>query len=142
MATVHYWNRVMPTNDLNFEINGYTKVKILGTGARSEIWLIKQNGTERLFALKRTTIRNRSDLKYVEQSRNEYETLQHVSHPNIRKVYAIREARGFFHVREVQLIMEYCRGVSLKERPPCGIERITNIFTQTAAIMHQVNSAG
>jgi len=126
----------------DFTLAGYTKIKLVGKGARSEIWQVKHQGTNQMLALKRTMINNKSDTRYLDQTYNEHHTLQHVKHPNIRKTYAIREIRSLFTVKEIQLLMEYCKGDSLKDRPPFGLLRICDIFTQVASIMHHVNSAG
>ncbi len=129
-------------NNSDFKVPGYNKIKLIGTGARSEIWQVIHNQTGRTFALKRTTINTKFDKRFLEQSRNEYRILQEINHPNIRNIYAIREIRTFLSVREVRLLMQFCQGFSVKERPPATLVETCVIFAQTAAIMHDINAAG
>ncbi len=125
-----------------FRVSGYQVIRIIGTGAKSTIWEVRQETTGQSFALKRVIKQNNDDDRFANQIINEFECGQHIDHPNIRKVYDLRKIRKFISVREIQLLMEYCPGRSVQDAPPKSILDACSIFTQVAAAMDDFNKAG
>ncbi|HPS52747.1 MAG TPA: hypothetical protein PLK08_04255, partial [Phycisphaerae bacterium] len=73
-----------------FYLPGYNLVRILGHGAASTIWEVKCIETGRTFAVKRVCRASKSDQRFVDQIKNEYQIASKISHSNIRKVYNLR----------------------------------------------------
>ena len=78
-------------------LKGYQAVRVIGTGAGSVIWEVRDVETGKLCALKRV-IKNNGDTRFINQVLNEYETSRAVNHPAIRKVYSLRKLRRLFSV--------------------------------------------
>jgi serine/threonine-protein kinase len=133
---------IMANNNNDLTLPGYHKVRIIGTGARSVIWEVKNFETGTVCALKRVMINNKDEKRYIDQADNEHTILSKIEHPNVRKSYAIRKVYKLFKVKEVHLLMQYCPGKSLKEAPPDNIREQCNILAQVASIMHIVNKWG
>ncbi|MCK5114451.1 MAG: serine/threonine protein kinase [Phycisphaerae bacterium] len=122
-------------------LRGYQAVRVIGTGAGSVIWEVRDEETGRLFALKRV-IKNNGDTRFIHQVLNEYATSRAVDHPTIRKVYSMRKLRKLFSVHEIHMVMELCPGQSVQDRPPKDIAEACEIFFQVANAMQRLNEAG
>lgn len=122
-------------------LKGYQAVRVIGTGAGSVIWEVRDVTTGELCALKRV-VKNNGDGRFIAQILNEYETSRAVDHPAIRKVYSLRKLRRLFSVREVHLVMELCSGRSVQDRPQQSISDTCEIFFQVANAMYRLNEAG
>lgn len=125
-----------------FRVSGYQIIRIIGTGARSTIWEVRQETTGQSFALKRVVRQNNDDDRFANQISNEFECGQQIDHQNIRKIYDLRKIRKFLSVREIQLLMEYCPGRSVQDAPPKNVLDACSIFTQVATAMDDFNKAG
>ncbi len=125
-----------------FYLPGYNLVRILGHGAASTIWEVKCIETGRTFAVKRVCRASKSDQRFVDQIKNEYQIASKISHSNIRKVYNLRIVRRLFVVSEVHMLMEYCPGVSVADNRPTDILEACGIFAQVANAMQAMNEAG
>ncbi len=124
------------------DVPGYNVVQILGSGARSTIWQIRDPGENRDYALKRVVKRDNSDDRFFEQVINEYRIGSRLDHPSIRKIYKIRKIRKWLKVREMHLIMEFCRGESLQGDRPESLHRTLRIFSRVAAALAYMNARG
>ena len=122
-------------------LRGYQAVRVIGTGAGSVIWEVRDAETGQMCALKRV-IKNSGDTRFIHQILNEYETSRSVDHPAIRKVYSLRKLRRLFSVCEVHMVMELCPGQSVQDRPPQNVPEACEVFFQVANAMHRLNEAG
>ena len=87
--------------------NYYEKIKEIGTGGDSRIFLVKNKETKIKYALKEI---DKNSIHDKSQYQNEIENLKKLSHPNIIKLYEIYEKSNLIH-----LILEYCSGGDLFE---------------------------
>jgi len=121
---------------------GYQRVRILGTGAHSSIWQVKDLSTGRVCALKSVSLETRDDDRFFEHTLNEYNVASQIDHPNVRKVYELRRVRKFMRVRELQLLMEFCPGRSVQEQRPRSLVGVCSVFAQTAHALQKINDRG
>ncbi|MDP6544471.1 MAG: serine/threonine-protein kinase [Phycisphaerae bacterium] len=121
---------------------GHKIVRLLGNGARSTIWQVRQISTGKFFALKRVVKRERSDYRFIEQVEAEYTNAHRLDHPNLRKVYNLKRIRRWLAVSEVQLMMEYCGGDTVQNARPQSIPRVVEIFTTVASVLEHMNARG
>lgn len=122
---------------------GYQMVQFLGTGSRSTIWQLREIRTGKLFAIKRTVKRESNDYRYLEQAIREFEVGSRLDHPNLRKVFWMRRVRSLLlAVREVHVLMEYCPGKSVQEKPPETVPAAVTAFLQVAAAIGHMNREG
>ncbi|MCD6365357.1 MAG: protein kinase, partial [Planctomycetes bacterium] len=121
---------------------GYQVMQLLGNGARSTIWQIRENSTGDVLALKRVVKRESSDARFLAQAVNEYDIASQLDHPALRKIYRIRRLRRWMSVREVHLIMEFCDGVTLQNKRPEDIDEIVRIFYEVAGALAHMNAEG
>lgn len=117
---------------MSFTVPGYIVHHRLGTGARATIWLVESHQTGELFALKRVTRRAGDDNRYILQAENDFSVSSKVNHPNLRRSFEMRRVRRLFQVRELQILMEYVEGRTLKEIGPLGTHGLLGIFIQVA----------
>ena len=82
---------------------------ILGKGAFSEVYLVKDTNTNTLMAMKVIKEKSVDPIKKI-YLQNEIEILKIINHPNIIKFY--KEER--YHDK-ICVFLEYCNGGSLKE---------------------------
>ncbi|MBN1554436.1 MAG: serine/threonine protein kinase [Phycisphaerae bacterium] len=123
-------------------LNGYQRVRILGTGAHSTIWLVRDPTTGQTRALKSVLREGEHHDRFLEQTINEYNVANRIDHPNVRKIYEIRRIRKLVRVRELQLLMEYCPGRSVQEQRPRSLLGICSVFAQTAHALQKINENG
>jgi len=121
---------------------GYKVVRLLGNGARSTIWQVRQLSTGKFFALKRVVKRERSDYRFIEQVEAEHALAHKLDHQNLRKIYDLRRIRKWLAVSEIQLMMEYCEGETVQNSRPQSIPRVVSIFNQVAEALEHMNSRG
>ena len=122
---------------------GYQVVQFLGTGTRSTIWQLRETRTGKLFAIKRAVKRESNDYRYLEQAIREFEVGSKLDHPNLRKVFWMRRVRSLLlSVREVHVLMEYCEGKTIQEKPPDSLAKSVNVFLQVASALAHMNREG
>ncbi len=124
------------------QIPGYQVVQFLGSGARSTIWQIRDCETDELFALKRVVKRDASDMRFLEQAINEHEIGSQLTHPGIRKILDLRKVKKWLSLREVRVVMEYCRGKSVQEQRPDGVAETVRVFVEVATALAYMNKQG
>jgi len=125
-----------------FHVPGYQVVRLLGTGAHSTIWEVRDMQTQRPYAIKRVVKNDKTDDRFIQQAVNEYEVAQRIDHPNVRKIYKLRKIRKLFSVRELHLLMEFCPGRNAQDDPPKSVLDVCVIFAQVANAMHRINKSG
>jgi len=123
-------------------VPGHKVVQLLGNGARSTIWQLRNLSTGKFYALKRVVKRERSDFRFIEQVETEYANASKLDHPNLRKVYSLRRIRKWLAVSEVHLMMEYCSGETIQNARPQSVPRVVSIFSKVASVIEHMNSRG
>jgi len=123
-------------------VPGHKIVQLLGNGARSTIWQIRDLSTGKFYALKRVIKRERSDFRFIEQVEAEYTNSLKLDHPNLRRIYKLKRLRRWLAVSEVQLMMEYCSGDTIQNARPQSIPLVVEIFTRVASVLEHMNSRG
>ncbi|MBR9813066.1 serine/threonine protein kinase [bacterium] len=97
--------------DTGFEIDGFTLVRELGSGAMGRVYLAKQNSPQRHVAIK---LLSRSGPEMASRFRREADLLARLEHPNIARIYETGEAQ--VHGAPTQWIaMEYVEGDNLRD---------------------------
>ena len=69
------------------DLNGFTIIRRLGTGARTTIYLATDDETKTKVALKRAVFERPEDSRIFEQIINEYKISKQVEHPYLRKCH-------------------------------------------------------
>ncbi len=132
----------MATVTGTLQVPGHKVVQLLGNGARSTIWKVRNLTSGKFYALKRVVKRERNDFRFIEQVEAEYANACKLDHPNLRKVLNLRRIRKWLAVSEVQLMMEYCSGETIQNARPQSVPKVVSIFTKVAAVLEHMNSRG
>lgn len=120
----------------------FQAVRILGTGAHSTLWQVRDPRNSQVRVLKRVVKNDRSDDRFFRQTINEYEIARQIDHPNVRKAYELRRIRKMMRVRELHLLLEYCPGRSAQEQRPRGLVGVCSVFAQAANALHNIHEHG
>lgn len=99
-------------------IEGYTKLSILGRGAYSTIFLCRDKSTGEICAIKQVEIKNPDEMKYVGHLESEHAISQRFDHPVLRKTYKVLYNRRWLRVHSAALVMEYADGRPLTDMMP------------------------
>ena len=126
----------------NLKIDGYSIIKRIGTGARTSIYLARDETTEQTVALKRAVMETPDDTRIFEQMAAEYNVSQNIDHPYIRKCLKIIKKRKLLRVEEVILTMEMFEGQSLEERESLSLGDILLVFRMVASGLNAMHQAG
>jgi serine/threonine protein kinase len=131
--------KAMPTQ---IDVDGYTIIRKIGTGARSTIYLVKDDITGESVALKRAHLDAPEDVRIFEQIETEFKVSKHIDHPYIRKCIKITKHRKLLRVNEVLMTMEMFDGKSLEESPGLSLGDILLVFRMVAAGLNAMHQAG
>ncbi|MBL7106238.1 MAG: serine/threonine protein kinase [Phycisphaerae bacterium] len=118
----------------------FTISRRLGVGARSTIYLAKDNSTNMDIALKRVIHEQPEDHRIFEQCKTEYRTAMQIDSPYVRKCYKLKKIRKMLKVKEILLSMELLDGETLEKSPTLSLLDILLVFRMTATgllAMHQ-----
>ena len=125
-----------------FNIEGFTIIKNIGTGARTTIYLARDEATKERVALKRAVLETPEDTRIFEQIANEYKVSQNIDHPYIRKCNKIIKRRKLMKVSEVLLSMEMFEGRSLEESNAFSLGDLLLIFRMVATALNGMHQCG
>ncbi|MBW8015578.1 MAG: serine/threonine protein kinase [Planctomycetes bacterium] len=129
-------------NNQILDIDGFTIIKSIGTGARTTIYLARDEATRQKVALKRAILENPEDTRIFEQIENEYKVSQNIDHPYIRKCHKIIKKRKLLKVNEVLLSMEMFEGRSLEESNSFSLGDLLLIFRMIATALNGMHQRG
>ena len=130
----------MPKEAVN--IDGFTIIKRLGTGARSVIYLVQDCETNQMVALKRVVFERPEDLRIFKQVETEYNVARQIDHPYIRKCYKLSKKRKILRVNEMLLSMEMFQGQSLEDAPSLSLGDILLVFRMIATALNAMHERG
>ena len=89
-------------------IDDLTLIKQLGKGSFGEVFLTSKAGTKELFATKKINISKVAEERYIKYLNNELFILKNVNHPNIVKLYDIKQTLNNYY-----LVFDLCNGGGL-----------------------------
>ena len=114
------------------DIGGFSIIKRIGTGARSTIYLAKDEQDKTDVALKRVIFERPEDARIFEQVETEYKVGRRIDHPYVRRCHKLRKLRSMFKVKEMLLSMEYFDGQSLEDGPTLSLVDVLLVFRMVA----------
>ncbi len=121
-------------------IDGYTKLSVLGHGAYSTIYLARDKSTGEICAIKQVDIDSSDMMKYINHIEQEHAIAQRFDHPVLRKTYKVLYLRKWFKVSSAALVMEYADGKPLTELMPCrDYVRTLKIFRHVAMALDHMH---
>lgn len=123
-------------------IDGYTIIRRLGTGARTTIYLAKEEQTRNMVALKRALFEKPEDTRIFEQVETEYKVSRRIENPYVRRSYSLIRNRKLLRTNELLLIMEYFDGVSLEEQQRLSMGDVLLIFRMVAIGLNAMHEKG
>ena len=123
-------------------VEGYRIMSEIGRGAASIIYLVQDNKTKQVWALKQVEKSNAKEQRFLDQAVNEYKIAQELNHMGIRAIPKLIKKGSLLNVRELYLVMELVDGQSLEIHPPKTFEEGVNIFKQTARALAHMHSRG
>ena len=124
------------------DIDGYTIIRRLGTGARSVIYLAIEEATKKRVAVKRAILEVPEDTRIFKQIENEYKVSSQIDHPYIRKCHELIHFRKFFKTNELILIMEFFDGQSLEEKKRLSMIDVLLVFRMVAVALNAMHEKG
>jgi serine/threonine-protein kinase len=124
------------------DIDGFTIIKRLGTGARTTIYLARDELTNQKVALKRATLEAPEDTRIFEQIENEYRVARQIDHSYIRKCHKLIKKRKLLRTHELLLSMELFTGKSLEEGGSLSLGDILLVFRMVATALNAMHQAG
>jgi serine/threonine-protein kinase len=129
-------------------LSDYWVGKLLGTGARSQVYEVKRKSDGRLFAAKFLAVRSKEDLKVIGHLENEYSVLQKLHEPKTQASELVvhpeefRKLKGLFKIRGAYLVMERVYGKSLDEYRDYDVADILAIFRQACLALDHMHQRG
>lgn len=124
------------------EIDGFAIIKRIGTGARSTIYLARDESTNQTVALKRAVMECPEDMRIFEQIETEYKVAKHINHPYIRKCHKLIKKRKLMRVTEVLLSMEMFEGQSLEDLKALSLGDVLLVFRMIATALNAMHQEG
>lgn len=124
------------------DIDGYTIIRRLGTGARSVIYLAIEETTKKRVALKRAVLERPEDSRIFDQIATEYKVANHIDHPYIRKCYELIRIRKLLRTNELLLVMEYFDGQSLEDQKRLSMIDVLLVFRMVAIALNAMHEKG
>jgi len=115
-----------------FNLDGFSIVKRLGTGARSVIYLANDENENRQVAIKRAVLERAEDTRIFEQMEMEYKVSKAVDHRYLRKCFKLMKFRNLLTVKEVVLVMEMFEGETLEDSPGLSLIDVLLVFRMVA----------
>jgi serine/threonine-protein kinase len=124
------------------ELDGFTIIKKLGTGARSTIFLALDEENGSTVALKRSVYEKPEDHRIFEQIINEYKVSRIVKHPYLRKCSKLIKIRKVLKVRELLLSMEMFEGETLEKSKTLSLGDVLLVFRMIATGLNAMHQQG
>jgi len=123
-------------------IGGFTILRRIGTGARSTIYLARDEEEGIKVALKRVIFERPEDSRIFEQVDTEYKVAHRIDHPYVRKCYNLRKIRSVFKVKEMLLSMEYFEGKNLEHCSTLSLGDVLLVFRMIASGLNAMHQHG
>lgn len=137
---LHFYLNIMEKSIL--DIDGYTIIRKLGTGARTTIYLVKDEETRETVALKRAVFETPDDTRIFEQMEKEYKVARQIDHPYVRQCLRLIRIRKLLRTTELLLIMEYFEGSSLEDQKRLSMGDVLLVFRMVAIALNAMHEKG
>ncbi|MBN1125670.1 MAG: serine/threonine protein kinase [Sedimentisphaerales bacterium] len=124
------------------DIEDFTIIKHIGTGARSRIYMARDELTGQTVALKRAVLEAPEDARIFEQIETEYKVAKQLDHPYLRKCYKLIKRRKLLRTNEILLSMEFFNGQSLEDGPSLSLGDILLVFRMVATGLNAMHQKG
>lgn len=124
------------------DIDGYTIIRRLGTGARSVIYLAREEATKKRVAIKRAVLEAPEDTRIFKQIETEYKVSSQIDHPYIRKCYELIRSRKLLRTNELLMTMEFFDGQSLEEQKRLSLIDVLLVFRMVAIALNAMHEKG
>ena len=109
-------------------IEDLTLIKSVGKGSFGEVFLASRKGTDQMYAVKKVSKSLVLQEKVKKYFNNEINILKHVNHPNIIKLYEIKQTLNNFY-----LVFDLCNGGGLSNCLEKYMKQNKKPFTQEIA---------
>ncbi len=126
----------------SIDIDGYTIIKKLGTGARTTIYLAREDSTGNRVALKQAILECPEDTRIFEQMESEYRVARQLDHPYLRKCFEIIRIRKLLRTTELYLTMEFFDGQSLEDQQRLSLGDVLLVFRMVAIALNAMHEKG
>jgi eukaryotic-like serine/threonine-protein kinase len=123
-------------------VAGYEVLSVLGYGANSTIFAVRDPKDSQVYALKRVVKKDQTDQRFIDQMINEHKVSSQINHPHIRRCHQIKKKRTLFSIQEVYLIMELVEGENLVQRRPESLRELVRIFLVAADALIAMHKLG
>ncbi len=134
------WVEPHGNETLKQDIEGFNKLKVLGSGAYSTIFLARDRSANVLRAVKQVLIKDSEQARYIGHLEQEHEIASQFDHPVLRKTFKIIYARKFIKISGASLVMEYAEGHQLSDLMPSkdyiGMLKVFRHLTMGLEAMH------
>jgi serine/threonine-protein kinase len=125
------------------QLFGYDVVEFLGEGAGSQIYVVSDRTTHKLFALKHVVRKEEKDIRFVEQLEAEFEVSRQFRHPGLRRSLDLKINRSILRkITDAALVMELVEGTPLDSRPPERMADMVSVFIGTAQALASLHQMG
>lgn len=124
------------------DIDGFSIIKRIGTGARSSIYQAVDETTKQVVALKHAVLETPEDHRIFEQMEAEYQVSRQMDHPYLRKCYKMIRKRKLLRVVELILTMELFDGQSLEEQERLSLGDVLLVFRMVATGLNAMHQKG
>lgn len=115
-------------------IDGYVVQEVLFTGTRSHLYLVKDGGSDELFALKAPSLNFADDPLYLDGFIKEEWVGKRVNHPAVMKIYAPQREKHFLYY-----LSEYIPGQTLRQwmvdNPEPSLDEVRQLVKQIAVAL-------
>jgi len=123
-------------------VEGFRVLSEIGRGAASAIYLVQDEKSKHIWALKHVVKNEPKDQRFLDQAEIEYQIAQQLDHPVIRKIPRLIKKGSLLKTRELYLVMELVDGQSMERHPPTTFEEAIEIFCHVARGMHHMHERG
>ena len=123
-------------------IAGYEVLSVLGYGANSTIFSVRDPKDSKVFALKRVVKKDQTDQRFIDQMVNEFKVSTQIKHSTIRRCFELKKKRNLFSVQEVYLVMELVEGQNLVQKRPDNLKELARVFLVTADALIAMHKQG
>jgi serine/threonine protein kinase len=124
------------------DIDGFTIIRRIGTGARSVIYMAVDESTKETIAIKRAVFESPEDLRIFEQMETEHRVAKQLDHPYLRRCYKLIRKRSFMRTQEMLLTMELFDGQSLEEQARLSLGDVLLVFRMVATALNALHQKG
>lgn len=122
---------------------GFDVIDLIGEGAGSRIYKVRDAASGSSRALKLVTRQSDRDMRFVEQLQNEHDVSRRVGHANLRRCFSVHYERTLLRkIISAGLLMEWFDGMPLDRRLPTELPELIDTFIAVAEGLDAMHQAG